>query len=427
LAKEHLLYLVHEFARAHKSLRASVVPEKYLKFLEELAKEGKVARVETILGETVYSPRCQEPRYMKLRSIDEEYSLVDQDSGKVLETMDRRSVYSEALPGFTYISHGRLYRVLEVDDSHRIVKLQRTEEYSLTDPISEEEIEILEIQESKRFFDAKIFLGRIRLRKYIHGYVEKYYSAEEETWKYLGSPRLYEKPFVYELETSAVWLTLPASYADVANEYYKLFWEQLDRLAREHSIELDRIYELVDELYDSIDYYELYRHRPGKIREYVESLITEKLYAQNLAIPSFAFLELVKILRKLIESKYALESGIHGIEHAMILLAPTVSMVDPRELGGRSFKEHPQTKLPTIFVYEAIPGGIGYSQIIYSKIEELLDKVLSRLESCNCLDGCPKCIYSPRCGNANEFLDRIAGVLILKKLFGKQSRVQART
>jgi DEAD/DEAH box helicase domain-containing protein len=41
---------------------------------------------------------------------------------------------------------------------------------------------------------------------------------------------------------------------------------------------------------------------------------------------------------------------------------------------------------------------------------------LELIENCECKDGCPSCIYSPKCGNENQPLDKKAASIILKHL-----------
>jgi Distinct helicase family with a unique C-terminal domain including a metal-binding cysteine cluster len=44
---------------------------------------------------------------------------------------------------------------------------------------------------------------------------------------------------------------------------------------------------------------------------------------------------------------------------------------------------------------------------------------LELVRDCKCDDGCPACIYSPKCGNENKPLDKKATILILKELLHK--------
>jgi DEAD/DEAH box helicase domain-containing protein len=53
---------------------------------------------------------------------------------------------------------------------------------------------------------------------------------------------------------------------------------------------------------------------------------------------------------------------------------------------------------------------------LYLKITQLLIKTLDLIKTCECVDGCPSCIYSPKCGNENEPLDKKASLLILERL-----------
>ena len=101
----------------------------------------------------------------------------------------------------------------------------------------------------------------------------------------------------------------------------------------------------------------------------------------------------------------------------MIKISPIITNVDSRELGGYSYEFYFGEKLsgkPLIFIYEAYEEGIGLAEILFENIEKLLEKSKERLENCKCLDGCPKCIFSTKCGNFNEFLDKYAGRIIYK-------------
>jgi DEAD/DEAH box helicase domain-containing protein len=61
-------------------------------------------------------------------------------------------------------------------------------------------------------------------------------------------------------------------------------------------------------------------------------------------------------------------------------------------------------------------GRIGISENIYANIKPLWEKTLKLIETCECKEGCPSCIYSPKCSNENEPLDKKAAIIILKHL-----------
>ena len=108
--------------------------------------------------------------------------------------------------------------------------------------------------------------------------------------------------------------------------------------------------------------------------------------------------------------------GLHAVEHAMIAMSPIFAMCDRWDIGGLSTPMHPDTGEPTIFIYDGFEGGIGISETLYSKIKPLWEKTLELIENCECKEGCPSCIYSPKCGNENKPLDKKAASIILKQL-----------
>src|SRR5271157_827105 len=108
--------------------------------------------------------------------------------------------------------------------------------------------------------------------------------------------------------------------------------------------------------------------------------------------------------------------GIHAVEHAMIAMSPLFALCDRWDLGGLSTPNHPDTNLPTIFIYDAYEGGIGIAEKCYELFPELTKATLELVRDCECKEGCPACIYSPKCGNKNKPLDKAVAKDILEKI-----------
>ena len=112
----------------------------------------------------------------------------------------------------------------------------------------------------------------------------------------------------------------------------------------------------------------------------------------------------------------AFDGGIHAAEHAVISMLPNEVLCDRRDIGGVSTPLHPHTGRSTVFVYDGYPGGVGLTREAYGGIDGLLGTTLSMLESCPCEDGCPACVQSPHCGNANDPLDKGLAIDLLTAL-----------
>src|ERR671921_79990 len=113
--------------------------------------------------------------------------------------------------------------------------------------------------------------------------------------------------------------------------------------------------------------------------------------------------------------------ALHAGEHGMIGLLPLFAMCDRADIGGLSTPVHRQTTLPTIFVYDGYPGGVGISRRGYDAFESLARDTLGVITRCPCKKGCPACIQSPKCGNWNEPLSKDGAVSFLRYLLGQTS------
>ena len=113
-----------------------------------------------------------------------------------------------------------------------------------------------------------------------------------------------------------------------------------------------------------------------------------------------------------------LMGGIHAIEHGAIGIFPLFALCDRNDIGGICYPWHPQVEKTAIFIYDGYPGGVGLAQRGYEVVSELFQKTLDHIRTCECENGCPSCIHSPKCGNGNKPLDKKAAIVILEFLLG---------
>jgi DEAD/DEAH box helicase domain-containing protein len=84
--------------------------------------------------------------------------------------------------------------------------------------------------------------------------------------------------------------------------------------------------------------------------------------------------------------------SLRGLANILGKIAPLWLMCDPHDLRSISQVRSPFTELPTIYIYENIPGGVGYSQKLYNISDDLFRACLDQVTGCACLKGCPSCV-----------------------------------
>jgi DEAD/DEAH box helicase domain-containing protein len=117
-----------------------------------------------------------------------------------------------------------------------------------------------------------------------------------------------------------------------------------------------------------------------------------------------------------LDSQRRLLGSLHAAEHSMIAILPLWAMCDRWDIGGLSTNVHYQTGAPTIFVYDGHAGGVGITERGFEAFEGWVEDTAKMLAGCPCLQGCPSCVQSPKCGNLNEPLDKAGALALLERM-----------
>jgi DEAD/DEAH box helicase domain-containing protein len=85
--------------------------------------------------------------------------------------------------------------------------------------------------------------------------------------------------------------------------------------------------------------------------------------------------------------------ALSAVRNLFTTLLPMMAMCDPMDLGGMI--DSSNLGRPGIFVFDRYPGGLGFAEQGWSRLDELAAASLAHLEGCPCGDGCPACVGSP--------------------------------
>lgn len=118
-------------------------------------------------------------------------------------------------------------------------------------------------------------------------------------------------------------------------------------------------------------------------------------------------------MRQAEDEEYAEASGYHATEHVVIEGSNMITGGVSQDLGGISLGTS-----GLIFIYDGAIGGNGASKALYDRFEKALERSMFIVKECPCKNeaGCPRCTFSYRCGNNNEFLHKHSALEILQRI-----------
>jgi DEAD/DEAH box helicase domain-containing protein len=121
----------------------------------------------------------------------------------------------------------------------------------------------------------------------------------------------------------------------------------------------------------------------------------------------------IKEIKKSEDEDYTEASGYHATEHVVIEGSNMITGGVSQDLGGISLGTS-----GLIFIYDGAIGGNGASKALFDRFESALERSMFIVKECPCQNeaGCPRCTFSYRCGNNNEFLHKYSALEILQRI-----------
>jgi DEAD/DEAH box helicase domain-containing protein len=142
-----------------------------------------------------------------------------------------------------------------------------------------------------------------------------------------------------------------------------------------------------------------------------------------------------KALDILVERRLHVAGAIHAAEHAILSLMPNFVISMPGDVrteckvGLKEFaqKETSRKRPARLTFYDAKGGasGSGISTKAFEFIDLLLVQALDRVQHCHCESGCPECVCSELCKEANEVMSKAGSSVILQALLNMDIDIDA--
>jgi DEAD/DEAH box helicase domain-containing protein len=295
--------------------------------------------------------------------------------------VDKISSYWMVHPGAIYLHEGQTYLVDDLNlDENSSTMHPVAEDYS-TEP--QETMDILITSKKKELDRTSYFMGYGDLR--VTSQVVGYKKIKNFTHEVLGVGEVDLPEFTFD--TTGMWLVLNTGTVDLLRSSglwlndpnnYGPDWNQIRKQIRER---------------DGYKCTNCGLPENG-ISHHVHHLIPFRMFPEpERANQIENLVTLCPDCHQKAEMLTYVRSGLTGLAYALRHILPLHLMCDFKDIEVHS---DPQSALfeqkPALIIFDAIPGGIGLSQMSYDKIITLLPILYTFIGECQCNDGCPSCI-----------------------------------
>jgi DEAD/DEAH box helicase domain-containing protein len=322
-------------------------------------------------------------------SSDDVIVIQDISQGRpvVIGEVDRATAPILLHEGAVYIHEGKTHIVQKLDWENAIAEVQPMELDYYTDASESVDLKVLEAYDADETRPARRAHGWVQITAQANSF-RKVKRYTHETLGY-GTIDLPPRQF----ETSAYWLWIAPDKVKELEEAgvllapvdYGPSWPQARDLARardEYRCRQCGVEERGGQ-HHSVHHIRAFRefgYIPGENR------------FDRLANQLDNLITLCPTCHQRAEASRGTRSALGGLSYALRNIAPLYLMCDPRDIGSITEVRSPNTKGPTISIYDRVPEGLGLSERLYELHQDLLSGARELIEGCRCQDGCPICV-----------------------------------
>jgi DEAD/DEAH box helicase domain-containing protein len=327
--------------------------------------------------------------------------------------------------GAIYLHEGQSYVVERLDLDEGLAHVRPVEVDYYTDVMGETEVTELARHEQVTQSGAQAVHGELRVTQTINGYRR----IKRFTHETLGAFPLDFPPQV--METSGYWCCiLPETQAalealgewhDSVNDYGPNWADVRQQVRERDNFRCTQCgaYEPPGRQHD------VHHLTPFRTFGYVPGLNEYYKIANRLS-------NLILVCRSChhrIEAGVRVRSGLDGVAYALNNLAPLYLMCDPQDIGvhverteiaGVARRQHDpallEGKLPTIYIYERVAAGLGFSARLFELHATLMDAAYDLITNCGCPQGCPACVGPVLENEAAQLDTKRLALAILRQL-----------
>ena len=390
--------------KKHIPVMAYEIPLKVSELSEEEKDVARILYKEKKLRFYNNKLYASKPQPFSIRSAGHSYKIVDAIKDKVIGDISEDILLYEAHPGAIYIHNGEKFVVEAVDNKSKSVFVVKANVSYITEPLKESYIDILEIEDSKEIGNIKLFKGKVNVKSSVLGYTIRDLEKDRKIDEVFFSE---EEKLEREFETKGFWFTIPDNVESKIIKNNLLFNIRLLKTFLEEKDKENPGFFVYKELaFDNLkafkekmdlDYLDIFQKATNP---FINKLSDKDKNTFN------------EIIKRIKDYKKSFLGALHGVEHSLIGIYPLYAMNDRWDIGGLSTPVSPDTLKPTIYIYDGYEGGVGYAEVGFEKLSAMMESVYKNISKCSCISGCPSCIYSPKCGNSNDYLDKTASIFL---------------
>ena len=330
---DNLLILLHHIKSAAFELPfekgESFGKENIEELLDYLEEKGVLHRVD---GRWHWSAESYPADEVSLRSIDPENVVVidatDQGNPRTIAEIDWDSAFTSVHEGAIYMVESEPYHVDQLDLERKKAYVRKVDVDYYTDAMTYTNVRVIDGFDKRKDGSAIVEHGEVQVVRKVVGYKKIKFYTVENVG--YGDVNLPEK----DMHTTSYWFTIPR--------------------------------DLLETL-------------PLTRAEVIDALSGLAYCLHNLA--AIILMADVHDIDRCIGDKSGEWFVRSGRDWRQITEAPSA----PGQALTDAFD-------PTIFLFDAYPGGIGFSELLFREHDELLRRARGLIEHCPCSGGCPSCV-----------------------------------